>query len=57
MGCTERGNTHCLPHFLTPAPCMSLLTNRERQLAQDDPEAFLTKPPLPKSFSVLLPLL
>ena len=46
MGCTERGNTRCLPHFLTPAR-VSLLTNRERQLAQDDPEAFLTKPPLP----------
>ena len=39
---------HTLLAALSDArPCVSLLTNRERQLAQDDPEAFLTKPPLP----------
>ena len=39
---------HTLLSALSDArPCVSLLTNRERQLAQDDPEAFLTKPPLP----------
>lgn len=39
---------HTLLAALSDArPCVSLLTNRERQLAQDDPEAFLTTPPLP----------
>ena len=51
---------HTLLAALSDArPRVSLLTNRERQLAQDDPEAFLTKPRSPsrsKSFSVLLPL-